>query len=42
MVEGVKSVVRLIPIFLTFIFYWTVFGQVRGCIAGKEGHVVLD
>jgi len=29
MVEGVKSVVRLIPIFLTFIFYWTIFGQVR-------------
>ncbi|KAL9978920.1 hypothetical protein ACROYT_G016504 [Oculina patagonica] len=27
MVEGVKSVVRLIPIFLTFIFYWTIFGQ---------------
>ena len=30
MVEGVKSVVRLIPIFLTFIFYWTIFGQVSG------------
>ena len=28
MVEGVKSVVRLLPIFLTFIFYWTIFGQV--------------
>ena len=42
MVEGVKSVVRLIPIFLTFIFYWTVLGQVRGCIARKGGHVVLD
>ncbi|XP_078366337.1 solute carrier family 15 member 4-like [Oculina patagonica] len=27
MVEGVKSVVRLIPIFLTFIFYWTIYGQ---------------
>ena len=29
MVEGVKSVVQLIPIFLTFIFYWTIYGQVR-------------
>ena len=28
MVEGVKSVVQLLPIFLTFIFYWTIFGQV--------------
>lgn len=28
MVEGVKAVVRLLPIFLTFIFYWTIFGQV--------------
>ena len=28
MVEGVKSVVRFLPIFLTFIFYWTIFGQV--------------
>ena len=28
-VEGVKSLVRLMPIFLTFIFYWTIFGQVR-------------
>ena len=27
-VEGVKCVVRLIPIFLTFIFYWALFGQV--------------
>lgn len=29
MVEAVKSVVRLLPIFFTFIFYWTIFGQVR-------------
>ena len=28
MVEGVKSLVGLMPIFLTFIFYWTIFGQV--------------
>ena len=28
MVEGVKSVVRLLPIFLAFIFYWTIYGQV--------------
>ena len=28
MVEGVKSVVRMFPIFLTYIFYWTLFGQV--------------
>ena len=28
MVEGVKSLVRLMPIFLTFIFYWTIYGQV--------------
>ena len=27
-VEGVKCVVRLIPIFLTFIFYWALFAQV--------------
>ena len=27
-VEGVKCVVRLIPTFLTFIFYWALFGQV--------------
>ncbi|XP_067054756.1 solute carrier family 15 member 4-like [Acropora muricata] len=26
-VEGVKCVVRLIPIFLTFVFYWALFGQ---------------
>ena len=32
MVEGVKSVVRLVPIFLTFIFYWTIFGQVKSII----------
>ena len=32
MVEGVKSVVRLMPIFLTFIFYWTIFGQVRNVL----------
>ena len=29
MVEGVKSVAQLLPIFLTVIFYWTIFGQVR-------------
>ena len=34
MVEGVKAVVRLIPIFLTFIFYWTIFGQVRCMVNG--------
>ena len=27
-VEGVKCVVRLMPIFVTFIVYWTIFGQV--------------
>ena len=27
-VEGVKSVVQLMPIFLTFILYWTIYGQV--------------
>ena len=27
-VEGVKCVIRLMPIFLTFIFYWTLYGQV--------------
>ena len=32
MVEGVKSVVRLFPLFLTYIFYWTLFGQVSWCI----------
>ena len=32
MVEGVKSVVQLIPIFLTFIFYWTIYGQVRATL----------
>jgi len=26
-VEGVKCVIRLMPIFLTFIFYWTLYGQ---------------
>ena len=35
MVEGVKSVVRLLPIFLTFIFYWTIFGQVS-----RRGRIV--
>jgi len=34
MVEGVKSVVRLIPIFLTYIFYWTLYGQVSWCMGG--------
>ena len=29
MVEDVKSVVQLIPIFVTFVFYWTIYGQVR-------------
>ena len=32
MVEGVKSVVWLFPIFLTYIFYWAVFGQVSWCV----------
>ena len=32
MVEGVKSVVQLIPIFLTFVFYWTIYGQVRATL----------
>lgn len=27
-VEDTRSVLRLIPIFLTFVIYWTVFGQV--------------
>lgn len=27
-VDGVKSVLRLIPVFLSFIFYWTIYGQV--------------
>ena len=31
-VEGVKSVVRLMPIFLTFIFYWTVLSQVKSAL----------
>ena len=30
MVEGVKSVVRLIPILLTSIFFWIMFSQVSG------------
>ena len=34
MVEGVKSLVRLIPIFLTYIFYWTLYGQVSWCMVG--------
>ena len=45
MVEGVKSVVRLFPIFLTYIFYWTLFGQVGWCKGlgrGWECHNVLD
>ena len=45
MVEGVKSVVRLFPIFLTYIFYWTLFGQVGWCMGlGREWecHNVLD
>ena len=38
MVEGVKSVVRMFPIFLTYIFYWTLFGQVSWCMGrGREG-----
>ena len=28
-VEDVKTVVRIAPIFLTFILYWTIYGQVR-------------
>ena len=33
MVEVVKSIVHLCPILLTFIFYWTIYGQVR-----ENGH----
>ena len=29
MVEDVKTVVRLLPIFVTFILCWTIFGQVK-------------
>ena len=32
MVEGVKSLVRLMPIFSSFIFYWTIYGQVRHAV----------
>lgn len=28
-VEDVKSMLRITPIFLTFILYWTIYGQVR-------------
>lgn len=32
-VEDVKSVLRIVPIFLTFILYWTIYGQVgRSCL----------
>ena len=46
-VKGVKSVIGLFPIFLTYIFYWTLYGQV-GCwmVCGGRGgrgcHNVLD
>ena len=29
-VEEVRMVVRMFPIFLTTIFYWTIYSQVRG------------
>ena len=28
-VDDVKTVLRVVPIFLTFIIYWTIYGQVR-------------
>ena len=38
-VEDVKAVVAIAPIFLTFILYWTIYGQVRSffvfCFAGS-------
>ena len=36
MVEGVKSVVRLFPIFLTCIFFWTLYGQVSWYFVSLE------
>ena len=30
-VEDVKAVLRLLPVFITFIFYFSVFSQVRLC-----------
>ena len=37
MVEGVKGLSQLFPIFLTFIFYWTIYGQV-GVLILKTGN----
>ena len=27
-VEDIKSLLRIVPIFVTFILYWTIYGQV--------------
>lgn len=32
-VEDVKAVVGIAPIFLTFILYWTIYGQVRSFLS---------
>ena len=39
-VENVKSIVRLMPIFLTFVFYWTIFGQVRAVFLVLKLHTL--
>ena len=48
-VEDVKSVLRIVPIFLTFILYWTIYGQVsnrfkvtaglQGCLPKNHSYV---